>query len=152
MLMLSFELGNSRYAIPARDVVEVTPRVRLEPLARTPDYVAGLLNYRGEHVPVIDLCQLINRERCRNSLTTRIILVPFSGANGATGTLGLLAEAVTETLRIEASAFADTGVKVDAAPFLGRAAHSHQGLVRSISVAELLPDNLQSQLFAATVP
>ena len=151
MLMLLFQLGNSRYAIPARDVVEVTPRVRLEPLASTPDYVAGLLNYRGEHVPVIDLCQLINRERCRNSLTTRIILVPFSGPNGATGTLGLLAEAVTETLWIEESAFADTGVKVDAAPFLGQAAHSSQGVVRSISVAELLPDNLQSQLFAATV-
>ena len=151
MLMLLFQLGNSRYAIPAREVVEVTPRVRLEPLAGTPDYVAGLLNYRGEHVPVIDLCQLINSERCRNSLTTRIILVPFSGANGATGTLGLLAEAVTETLRIEESAFADTGVKVDTAPYLGRAAHSSQGMVRSITVADLLPQQLRAQLFASAV-
>ena len=49
MLMLLFQLGNSRYAIPAREVVEVTPRVRLEPLARTPGYVAGLLNYRSSH-------------------------------------------------------------------------------------------------------
>ena len=151
MLMLLFQLGNSRYAIPAREVVEVTPRVRLEPLAGTPDYVAGLLNYRGEHVPAIDLCQLINSERCRNSLTTRIILVPFSGANGATGTLGLLAEAVTETLRIEESAFADTGVKVDTAPYLGRAAHSSQGMVRSITVADLLPQQLRAQLFASAV-
>jgi chemotaxis-related protein WspB len=151
MLMLLFQLGNSRYAIPAREVVEVTPRVRLEPLASTPEYVAGLLNYRGEHVPVIDLCQLINSEPCRNSLTTRIILVPFSGANGATGTLGLLAEAVTETLRIEESAFADTGVKVDEAPFLGQAAHSSQGVVRSVSVADLLPHQLRAQLFASAV-
>ena len=151
MLRLLFQLGNSRYAIPAREVVEVTPRVRLEPLANTPDYVAGLLNYRGEHVPVIDLCQLINNERCRNSLTTRIILVPFSGANGATGTLGLLAEAVTETLWIEESAFADTGVTVDTAPYLGRAAHSSQGMVRSINVADLLPHQLRTQLFASAV-
>ena len=151
MLMLLFQLGDSRYAIPARDVVEVTPRVRLEPLASTPDYVAGLLNYRGEHVPVIDLCQLINSKRCRDSLTTRIILVPFPGANGAAGTLGLLAEAVTETLRIEESAFADTGVTVDTAPYLGRAAHSSQGMVRSINVADLLPHQLRAQLFASAV-
>ena len=151
MLMLLFKLGDCRYALPARDVVEVTPRVRLEPLAGTPDYVAGLLNYRSEHVPVIDLCQLINSEGCRDSLTTRIILVRFSGANGANGTLGLLAEAVTETLRIEESAFADTGIKVDTAPFLGRAAHSSQGLVRNISVAELLPPQLRAQLFASAV-
>jgi chemotaxis-related protein WspB len=151
MLMLLFQLGDSRYAIPARDVVEVTPRVRLEPLASTPVYVAGLLNYRSEHVPVIDLCQLINSRACRNSLTTRIILVQVRAGDNSTGTLGLLAEAVTETVRIEQDAFADTGVTVDDAPFLGQAAHSSRGLVRKITVAELLPHHVRSQLFASAV-
>jgi chemotaxis-related protein WspB len=150
MLLLLFQLGTSRYAIPAREVAEVIPRVRLEPLARTPAYVAGLLNYRGMHVPVIDLCQLNHNQACRNSLTTRIILVTFRRTDGETGTLGLLAEAVTEALRIDDSAFSDTGVKVEEAPFLGPAAQSNQGLVRRITVAELLPDHIQSQLYAAS--
>lgn len=151
MLMLLFQLGDSRYAIPAREVVEVTPWVRLESLAQTPDYVAGLLNYRSEHVPVIDLCRLVNKQSCSNSLTTRIILVRFSAPDGDTRTLGLLAETVTETLSMEDIAFSDTGFKVDEAPFLGQAAQSGQGLVRKISVAELLPRQLQLQLFPLAV-
>lgn len=149
MLMLLFQLGNGRYALPARDVVEVTPHVRLEPLAGTPSYVAGLLNYRTRHVPVIDLCQLVSNQACRDSLTTRVILVRFAAADGPSGTLGLLAEAVTETLPIDEIAFSDTGIRSDTAPFLGEAAHSSRGLVRKITVAELLPDHVRSQLFVS---
>lgn len=151
MLMLLFQLGDGRYAIPARDVVEVTPYVRLEALPGTPGYVAGLLNYRARHVPVIDLCQLVSNHACRDSLTTRIVLVQFPGTDGASRTLGLLAEAVTETLPIDEIAFSDTGIRVDTAPFLGDAAHSKHGLVRRITVAELLPEPLRSQLFACAV-
>lgn len=151
MLMLLFQLAECRYAVPAREVVEVTPHVQLEPLAGTPAYVAGLLNYRTSHVPVIDLCQLVNHRACRDSLTTRIILVRFPRDDGPGGTLGLLAEAVTETLPIDEIAFSDTGIRVDGAAFLGAAAHSSRGLVRRISVAELLPDPLRAQLFASPV-
>jgi chemotaxis-related protein WspB len=151
MLMLLFNLGDSRYAIPAREVIEIAPRVRLEPLARTPEYVAGLLNYRGDHVPVLDLCRLVKERGCSDSLTTRIILVHFAGANGKSLTLGLIAEAVTETLAMEDIAFSDTGVNLDEAPFLGEAAHSSQGLVRKLNVTDLLPRHLQTQLFADAV-
>ena len=82
MLMLLFHLGDSQYAIPATEVVEVTPRVALEVITRTPDYVAGLFNYRGRHVPVIDLCQVLQGCCCRNSFTTRTILVKFPPGSG----------------------------------------------------------------------
>ena len=149
MLMLLFQLGNGRYALPARDVVEVTPHVQLEPIAGTPGYVAGLLNYRTRHVPVIDLCQLVSNQACSDSLTTRIILVRFPAAYGTGGTLGLLAETVTETLPIDEIAFSDIGIRSDTAPFLGAAAHSSRGLVRKVTVTELLPDHVRSQLFVS---
>ncbi len=75
MLMLLFNLGDGQYAIPVSEVVEVTPNVILEQIARAPNYISGLFNYRGQHVPVIDLCQLILQQTCADNFTSRIILV-----------------------------------------------------------------------------
>lgn len=147
--MLLFHLGNSRYAIPVADVVEVAPLVELEPVARTPDYVAGLFNYRGRHAPVIDLCRLTQQRQCADSFTTRIVLVDFPLANGHKRTLGLLAEQVTETADMDASSFLPTGLNVADAPWLDKAGHTDQGLVQQIRVADLLPAEVQAQLFSS---
>ncbi|TCK18898.1 chemotaxis-related protein WspB [Thiogranum longum] len=149
MLMLLFQLGNSRYAIPAHEVVEIASMVELDPLPMTPGYIAGLFNYRGQHVPVMDLCQLLNKRACSNLITTRMILVNFPLTNGGTRILGLLAERVTETLRIDEQDFTDTGISIPEAPFIGRAAHSDQGLVQQLSITELVPADVQSQLYSS---
>lgn len=149
MLMLQFQLGNSRYAIPAAEVVEVAPHVELETIAMAPDCVLGLFNYRGLHVPVIDLHRLINYSSCSNSFTSRIILVNYPLSNGTQRILGLLAECVTETVDIDAEDFTSTGLNMEQAPFLGHAARCETGLVQRISVNELLTESIQSQLFPA---
>ncbi len=147
MLMLLFQLGNSRYAVPAREVVEIASMVELEPLPGTPDYITGLFNYRGQHVPVLDLCLLINKQACCNLITTRMILVDFPLVTGGTRTLGLLAERVTETMIIDEQDFTDTGIRIPDAPFIGRATHSEQGLVQQLSITELVPADVQSHLY-----
>ena len=149
MLMLLFQLGNSRYAIPAREVVEIASMVELGPLPKTPDYIAGLFNYRGQHVPVLDLCRLANNRSCSNLITTRMILVEFPLATGGTRTLGLLAERVTETLQLDEQDFSDTGINIPDAPFIGRAAHTEQGLVQQLSITDLVPADVQAQLYPA---
>ena len=149
MLMLLFQLGNSHYAIPAVEVVEVAPHVELETIAMAPDCVCGLFNYRGQHVPVIDLCRLIKNSPCSNSFTSRIILANYPLADGTQSVLGLLAERVTETVNIDADAFTGTGLNMEHAPYLGHAARCEPGLVQRITVSELLPETIQSQLFPA---
>lgn len=149
MLMLLFQLGNNRYAIPAATVVEVAPQVELDVIAEVPDSICGLFNYRGLHVPVIDLCKLVNNTPCSNSFTSRIILVDYPLADGTQRVLGLLAERVTETIDIDDDSFSSTGVATEQAPFLGHAAHCEPGLVQRITVNELLPETIQSQLFPA---
>ena len=136
MLMLLFQLGNSQYAIPASEVVEVVPYIRLEPIARTPEYVSGLFNHRGTHVPVIDLCQMVSDSPCNNCFTTRIILVEFPLISGGKRTLGLIAERVTETVVIDKNRFSSTGLKMNEAD-----------LIQQMTVGELLPEEIQFQLF-----
>ena len=149
MLMLLFQLGNSRYAVPAREVVEIASMVELEPLPKTPDYIAGLFNYRGQHVPVLDLRQLVSNHPCSNRITTRMILVDFPLAAGGTRTLALLAEHVTETLQLDEQEFTDTGINIPDAPFIGKAAYTDQGLVQKLSITDLVPPDVQSQLYPA---
>ena len=38
---------------------------------------------------------------------------------------------------------------MSAAPYLGRAAHTEQGLLQQVNVADLLPENVKTQLFPA---
>jgi chemotaxis-related protein WspB len=149
MLMLLFHLGNTRYAIPGAEVVEVAPRVALEAVARAPRYVAGLLDYRGRHVPVIDLCQVLTDRACRNTFTTRIIIVDYPLAQRGTRMLGLLAEGVTETLDIDPAAFTATGLQIPDAPYLYQATRVDMELIQRIGIADLLPDSVQAVLFPA---
>ena len=149
MLMLLFQLGNSRYAIPVSEVVEVAPNLQLDTIAKAPPYIGGLFNYRGTLVPVIDLCKLVNGEPCTNSYTTRIILVEYPQPAADSRILGLMAERVTETVNIDETEFSSTGFTMDDAPYLGRASRSEEGLIQQIAVSELLPEHVESQLFPA---
>lgn len=151
MLMLLFQLGDNRYTVPVADVVEVTPNVQLDFIDRAPAYVSGIFNYRGTHVPVIDLCQLIQQRPCAPLFTTRIVLVNFPSADGNTRLLGLLGERITETVNIDPGEISGTGLNMSDAPYLGQATHSERGLIQHMNIRDLLPVELQAQLFAAEV-
>jgi chemotaxis-related protein WspB len=75
MLLLTFRAAESLYAVDVARVVEVVPRVDLRRLPHAPAFIAGVFDYRGTVVPVIDLAVLLGSEPCRHRLSTRIILV-----------------------------------------------------------------------------
>jgi purine-binding chemotaxis protein CheW len=52
---LLFTIDAARYAIPLRDVAEVVPAVNILALPDAPQIVEGVVNVRGEIVPVLSL-------------------------------------------------------------------------------------------------
>lgn len=148
MLHLLLHLGNECYALDVRRIVEVVPLVHCRPLAHTPPCVAGTFDYRGTLVPVIDLCRLTGASPCRALYTTRIVLVDYPAADGRSHILGLLAEQITETVKLDPTTFEDAGVCARAAPYLGGLARQDSTLIQRIDTARLLPDDLQRLLFA----
>ena len=58
MKVLVFHIGNDRYGLPLADIVRVLPLLELKQLPLTPDYVAGLMDLHGVHMPVIHLSRL----------------------------------------------------------------------------------------------
>ncbi|MEW6219731.1 MAG: chemotaxis protein CheW [Thermodesulfobacteriota bacterium] len=101
MLLLLFEIGEGRYALTSTEVVEIVHLVRLRRIPRTPDYVAGMMNLRGQPVPVIDLCRLVEARPCARRLSTRIIVVDHGAGPQGGYRLGLIAERVTEATRTD---------------------------------------------------
>lgn len=53
--VLLFTLEGQRYALPLEEVRELVRAVRLTPLPRAPAVVEGLVDLRGELLPVLDL-------------------------------------------------------------------------------------------------
>jgi chemotaxis-related protein WspB len=96
MLVLTFHIGPHRLALDIRRVREVVPRVQLQRLAGSPDYLAGLFVYRGRPVPVLDLHRLLDAGECPPHLSSRIVLVPLPRETGEETLLGLLAAGVAD--------------------------------------------------------
>lgn len=155
MLMLLFYVGDDRYALDSRRVVEVVPTVALKKLHSAPPYIPGLFNYRGHLVPVIDLCHMIQGTPARPYLSTRIVLVNCQLPDTSEGNsdnlhspliLGLMAERVTETLSKPETEFVSPGIKIDSTPYLGEMIADDRGMIQFVRVEHLLPESHKNEL------
>lgn len=147
MLFILFQLGRDYYALEAAQVAEVLPLVRLKKIPRAPAGVAGMFNYRGAPVPVLDLCWLALGRVARPRLSTRLLVVNYPHAAARQWPLGLIAEKATETLRLAPDAFVASGVRTDGAPYLGPVARDPRGLIQWITLEQLLPVSVRDVLF-----
>jgi chemotaxis-related protein WspB len=147
MKLLVFHIGADRYGLRLRDVVRVLPLLELKHLPLAPDAVAGLMDYHGGSVPVIDLCRLSGLAGGQDYFDTRIIVVDYHTPEGACHPLGLRAEHVLGVREIDAAQLTDGGVR--AAPFLGQVAGDAHGMLQLVELERLLPAALRATLFQA---
>lgn len=151
MLFLVFQLGKDRYAIEAHQVIEVLHLVNLKQIPHAPPGVAGVFDYHGTSIPLIDLAELALGKTSRKWMSTRIILVRYGGELGETHALGLLAEQATETLRRNEEDFTNAGLAVTDTPYLGNVTTDTGGIVQRIEVHKLFTESVRSQLFPQAV-
>ncbi|MBI3775624.1 MAG: chemotaxis protein CheW [Gammaproteobacteria bacterium] len=147
MLYLLFHVKEESYAVDVREVVEVVPRVKLRSIPKAPEYVAGLLNYRGDSVPVLDLCMLLHDTKCAPVFGSRIVLVQYLTAGSGKRVLGLLAEQVTDTMQCKAEEFRPSTLLHASAPYLREVITYRDHLVQRVEVDALLPTEVQALLF-----
>ncbi len=80
--IVEFELHEERYAIDIRMVREVVEMQLVTPLPRTPPYVIGIINLRGEVTHVIDLAILLGQRPRKDRSGQKIIIIPSDVTNG----------------------------------------------------------------------
>jgi chemotaxis-related protein WspB len=144
MLWIGFQVGDERYALRARDIVEVIPRVTVRPVAAAPPSVLGLFTYRGRATPVIDLGMLLKTLPVADRFSSRILMVALS-RGGHDRHAGLLAEKVTDVR--EDAGDLQPALALAEAPFLGGVLVRGPEIVQAIEPSRLLSDDLWSVLF-----
>lgn len=149
MLLLTFTVAGEPYALDVGAVIELVPRVELRAIPHAPAYLAGLLAYRGDVVPVIDLGLLLGSSASADRLSTRIILVksapggqnrgeePGAPEGGGAGIIGLIAEQVIDLVPVEPERIAPSPMQLPQAPYLDSVARIGGGFVPLIAAAKL---------------
>ena len=120
----------------------------MRPWPQAPKGFVGLINYRGQAVPAIDLGLLTAGTPAAERLSTRIIIVRLRAAGGAERLLGLVAEQATQMIRKDPAQFLEPGFNNPGAPYVGPFMMDSEGTVHWISPDRLLSDEVREMLLS----
>lgn len=95
--VLTFKLNSEVFGIDIMSVKEVLDYTKITKVPRTPDYMLGVINLRGNVAPVVDLKMKFGMEATEKTIDTCIIIVEVMVDEEAT-TLGILADSVEEVI------------------------------------------------------
>jgi len=99
---LTFAMASEFYAIEISSVREVLDMTDITRLPRTPEFMRGVVNLRGNAVPVIDLRLKFGMGKTERTIHTRIVIMEIE-AEEEVWLLGAMADSVKEVLEIEES-------------------------------------------------
>ena len=145
MLFVLLEIDSDRYAIAASRIAEVLPLVHITRVAQAPHGVAGVFNYRGAPIPVVDLSLLVAGRPAAPRYSTRLVLVQV-GDSGRPRLLALIAERATATIQRDAADFVPSGIERRGATYLGPVATDQRGVIQWIDPAQILPPAVHDAL------
>jgi purine-binding chemotaxis protein CheW len=105
--IISFSLASESYALEARYVWEIMPVPQITPVPRTPEFLLGLINLRGEILAVFDLSRLLGLDSQGTKGTSRLFVL-----GEAHPQFGFVADAVEQIRTLDT-----TQLTLAAAPF-----------------------------------
>lgn len=97
---VTFQLDEEEFALEISKVREVLDFTTVTKVPQTPDFMVGVINLRGNVVPVVDLRLKFGMSETRNTVDTRILIVEVT-VDEETTVLGALADAVREVIELE---------------------------------------------------
>jgi len=108
---LTFRLGDESFAAHVTYVLEILEVTKITRVPRSPEYMRGVVNLRGNVLPVIDTRMKFGFDRIEDTVNTCIIVLNIESEKQKV-TLGALVDSVQEVLDIESS-------RIQAPPTLG---------------------------------
>lgn len=93
---LTFVLGEESYGIDILKVQEIRAYEKLTTIANTPDFIKGVVNLRGQIVPIVDLRIKFRLQKVEyNDLTVVIVL------NLGARIVGMVVDRVTDVMNLQ---------------------------------------------------
>ena len=97
---LTFRLGEEVFATDVAKVREVLDFTTITKIPRTPDFMRGVINLRGNVVPVVDLRLCFEMSKTEKTVNTCIVVVEMM-VEGESNIIGALADSVEEVIDLE---------------------------------------------------
>ena len=97
---LTFKLGDEVFATDVAKVREVLDFTTITKIPRTPDFMSGVINLRGNVVPVVDLRLCFEMSKTEKTVNTCIVVVEML-LEGESTVIGALADSVEEVIDLE---------------------------------------------------
>jgi purine-binding chemotaxis protein CheW len=93
--MIIFKVGAEEFAVDIMLVKEVVMMRDITPVPETAAFVEGVMNLRGNLVPVLDLRKRLRARRVQSSAEQRILIARLNGK-----LIGLIVDGTSEVVRI----------------------------------------------------
>jgi purine-binding chemotaxis protein CheW len=97
---LTFKLGNEVFGIDVAKVREILDFTTITEIPRTPEFMSGVINLRGNVVPVVDLRLCFQMSKTVRTRNTCIVVVEVLLESEST-VIGALADSVEEVIDLE---------------------------------------------------
>jgi purine-binding chemotaxis protein CheW len=108
---LTFALGHEEYGLEILKVREIFGYMEITAVPQTPAHVKGVINLRGQVIPVVDLRMKFGMQEIEVTEETCIIVVEIASSTGQFET-GIIVDHVSEVLDVD-------GADIDDAPQFG---------------------------------
>jgi len=109
-----FTVGQERFGVDVNQIKQVIPVMEATHIPNSPSFVKGVINLRGDIIPIIDLADKLSLKQSQvDEEKKRIIIVELDEISN----IGMLVDTVTEMIRIHAD-------KITDAPEIARAVHT----------------------------
>jgi purine-binding chemotaxis protein CheW len=97
---LTFKLRDEVFALDIGKVREVLDFTTVTKVPQTPDFMRGVINLRGNVVPVVDMRLKFGLSQTEKSVNTCVIITEID-VDGETTVVGAMADSVQEVLDLE---------------------------------------------------
>lgn len=132
MRVVLWTAGGQPFAVPTDRVREVVPLLEARPIPRAAAWVLGLVNHRGNLVPLVDMARLLGYESREPRMCSRILIVSVRrSGEPESETMGLVVEAV---LGSQSVPFPSAPEAAPGDNLLGPVALTEQGTVQWIEI------------------
>ncbi|MFV0313967.1 MAG: chemotaxis protein CheW [Anaerotignum sp.] len=92
---LTFISANLTYGVQIEHVIEILTNPVITTLPMVPHYVTGIINLRGQILPIIDIREIMNKEICSNASAQCVIILEINSIS-----IGILVDTVLQVVNL----------------------------------------------------
>ena len=93
--LVSFKIGSEEFGINIMNVQEIIRMQEITKVPQMPGFIEGILNLRGNVIPIVDLRKKFDLSEVEKTVDSRIIVVSMLGR-----IMGIIVDSVSEVLRM----------------------------------------------------